>query len=89
MKASAGVRIESLRWRLLTVFLLLALATTGAFVFGTQRALVAGWQGWVKPIVADHLDRLVDEIGSPPSGSSTSSSRIRAERKLWSMGARL
>ncbi|WP_341887872.1 HAMP domain-containing sensor histidine kinase [Variovorax sp. YR752] len=57
---------HSLRWRLVTLFLLLALATTAVFMFGTQRALQSGWQGWVKPIIADYADRLVAEIGSPP-----------------------
>ncbi len=57
---------HSLKWRLVTLFLLLALATSGVFMFGTQRALRAGWQGWVQPIVADYADRLVAEIGAPP-----------------------
>lgn len=57
---------HSLRWRLVTLFLLLALATTAVFMVGTQRALQSGWQGWVKPIVVDYADRLVAELGSPP-----------------------
>jgi signal transduction histidine kinase len=57
---------HSLKWRLVTLFLLLALATTAVFVFGTQRLLRSGWQGWVKPMVADYVDRLAAEIGSPP-----------------------
>jgi signal transduction histidine kinase len=57
---------HSLKWRLVTVFLLLALSTTAVFVFGSQRALQTGWQGWVRPIVADYADRLVAEIGTPP-----------------------
>jgi signal transduction histidine kinase len=57
---------HSLKWRLVTLFLLLALATTAVFMFGTQRALQSGWQGWVKPITVDYADRLVAEIGSPP-----------------------
>lgn len=57
---------HSLKWRLVTLFLLLALATTAVFMFGTQRALQSGWQSWVKPIVDDYADRLVAEIGSPP-----------------------
>ncbi|MBP5990109.1 MAG: HAMP domain-containing protein [Piscinibacter sp.] len=35
-------------------------------MFGTQRALQSGWQGWVRPIVDDYAERLVAEIGSPP-----------------------
>lgn len=57
---------HSLRWRLVTLFLLLALATSAVFMFGTQRALQSGWQGWVRPIVDDYAERLVAEIGSPP-----------------------
>ncbi len=57
---------HSLKWRLVTLFLLLALATTAVFMVGTQRALQSGWQGWVKPIVDDYADRLTAEIGSPP-----------------------
>lgn len=60
---------HSLKWRLVTLFLLLALATTAVFMFGTQRALQSGWQGWVQPIVADYADRLVAEIGSPPDAA--------------------
>ncbi len=57
---------HSLRWRLVTLFLLLALATTGVFLFGMQRVLQSGWQGFVKPLVADYVDRLTTDLGSPP-----------------------
>jgi signal transduction histidine kinase len=57
---------HSLKWRLVTVFLLLALAMTGVFLLGMQRVVATGWQGYVKPIVADYVDRLAAEIGSPP-----------------------
>lgn len=57
---------HSLKWRLVTLFLLLALGTTAIFLFGTQRALKTGWQGWVKPLVDDQADRLAAELGSPP-----------------------
>jgi signal transduction histidine kinase len=57
---------HSLKWRLVTVFLLLALATTGVFLLGMQRVVSTGWQGYAKPIVADYIDRLTAEIGSPP-----------------------
>ncbi len=57
---------HSLRWRLVTLFLLLALATTGVFLFGMQRVLQSGWQGFVKPLVADYVDRLTIDLGSPP-----------------------
>jgi signal transduction histidine kinase len=57
---------HSLQWRLVTVFLLLAAAMTGVFLFGMQRVVAGGWQGYAKPIVADYLDRLTAEIGTPP-----------------------
>ena len=57
---------HSLKWRLVTLFLLLALATTGVFLFGMQRVLQGGWQGYAKPLVADYVDKLAAEIGSPP-----------------------
>lgn len=60
---------HSLKWRLVTMFLLLALATTGVFLFGMQRVLQGGWQGYAKPMVADYVDRLAAEIGSPPDAA--------------------
>lgn len=68
MKRTGALRRwrHSLKWRLLTLFLLLALATAAVFVFGMQRALQSGWQGWVRPLSADYVDRLAAEIGSPP-----------------------
>jgi len=57
---------HSIRWRLVTLFLLLALATAAVFLFGMQRALHSGWQGYGKPLLDDYADRLATEIGSPP-----------------------
>jgi signal transduction histidine kinase len=57
---------HSLKWRLVTLFLLLALATTAVFLFGMQRVLQGGWQGYAKPLVADYVDKLAADIGSPP-----------------------
>ena len=57
---------HSLRWRLVTLFLLLALAMSMAFVGGMQKALSAGWREAVRPLLADYVDRLTAEIGSPP-----------------------
>jgi len=53
--------------RLVLLFLLLALATTATFLAGMQRALSGGWSGVVRPLVADYVDRLVAEMGSPPN----------------------
>ncbi|MCC2674294.1 MAG: two-component sensor histidine kinase [Ramlibacter sp.] len=58
---------HSLRARLVTLFLLLALAITAVFLTGMQGALRIGWRDAVRPLLADYVDRLVAEIGSPPS----------------------
>lgn len=58
---------SSLRLRLVALFLLLALAMSASFLFGMQRALSMGWREAVRPLVADYVDHLVAEIGSPPS----------------------
>jgi signal transduction histidine kinase len=58
---------HSLKARLVALFLLLALALTGAFLFGMQKALTAGWRDAARPLLADYVDRLVADLGSPPS----------------------
>jgi signal transduction histidine kinase len=58
---------HSVKARLVTLFLVLALAMTGTFLFGTQRALSVGWRDAARPLLADYVDRLAAEIGSPPS----------------------
>ncbi|HXE48889.1 MAG TPA: ATP-binding protein [Ramlibacter sp.] len=58
---------HSLKARLVALFLLLALAMTGAFLFGMQRALSVGWREAALPLLSDYVDRLAAEIGSPPS----------------------
>jgi signal transduction histidine kinase len=58
---------HSLRLRLVALFLLLALAMSLIFLGGMQRALSSGWRDAVRPLVADYVDRLVAEIGTPPS----------------------
>ncbi|WP_338414136.1 HAMP domain-containing sensor histidine kinase [uncultured Sphaerotilus sp.] len=52
--------------RLLLLFLVLALALTAVFTGGMQRAIGGGWRALVRPLVADYVDRLADELGSPP-----------------------
>ncbi len=59
----------SLRWRLVTVFLLLALAMSLAFVGGTRKAFAVGWRDAVRPLLADYVDRLVADLGSPPDAA--------------------
>lgn len=58
---------QSLRLRLVAVFLLLAVGVTLAFLGGMQKALGTGWRDAARPLVSDYVDRLAAEIGSPPS----------------------
>ncbi|MDR6535673.1 ATP-binding protein [Variovorax soli] len=57
---------HSLRLRLITVFVLLAMAMAAVFLGGMQRAFSTGWRGAAQPLVGDYLDRLVAELGTPP-----------------------
>lgn len=57
---------HSLRLQLVTVFLLLALAMAAVFMGGMQRIFSTGWRDAARPLVADYMDRLVLEIGTPP-----------------------
>jgi signal transduction histidine kinase len=58
---------HSLRVRLVALFLLLAAAMVAVFMLGMQQALSLGWRDAVRPILADYVDRLAGEIGTPPS----------------------
>lgn len=58
---------HSLKARLVALFLLLALALSGSFMFGMQKALGVGWRDAARPLVADYVDRLAAELGAPPS----------------------
>lgn len=57
---------HSLKARLVLVFLFLAFALGGAFMFGTQKALSTGWRDAARPLLTDYVDRLAHEIGTPP-----------------------
>jgi signal transduction histidine kinase len=57
---------HSLKARLVAVFLLLALALTGAFMFGMQKAVTIGWRDAARPLVSDYVDHLAADIGTPP-----------------------
>ena len=57
---------RSLGLRLVLLFLLLALAIVLIGAGGMQRAVGGPWRGFVRPLVADYVDRLAVEIGSPP-----------------------
>ncbi|MBI5274989.1 MAG: HAMP domain-containing histidine kinase [Burkholderiales bacterium] len=58
---------HSLRARIVAMFLLLAAALAAIFFGGAQHALSVGWRDAAKPLIADYVDRLAEEIGSPPS----------------------
>jgi len=57
---------HSLKARLVLVFLVLALGTTLLFVSATRELFSSGWRELARPLVADYLDRLAADIGSPP-----------------------
>ena len=57
---------HSIQGRLVALFLLLALGTTAVFLFGMQRLLHNGWQGYARPLVADYATRLAQDLGTPP-----------------------
>lgn len=52
--------------RLLVLFIVLAVALTAVFMTGMQRAIGGGWRALVRPLVADYVDRLAADLGSPP-----------------------
>ena len=57
---------HSLRWRLVALFLALAATTTLVAFGGMRSALAGGFEVFVKPLLADYVDRLAAEIGTPP-----------------------
>ena len=57
---------HSLRARLTLLFLLLALAMTLIFVGAMQTVTRTGWSELARPLIADYVDRLTAEIGTPP-----------------------
>lgn len=59
-------RPQSLKARLVLVFLALALGTTLLFVSATRELFFTGWRDLARPLVADYIDRLAADIGSPP-----------------------
>ncbi|MBO9643001.1 MAG: HAMP domain-containing histidine kinase [Pseudacidovorax sp.] len=59
---------HSLRLRLVTLFVVLALAMTVVFLGGFRAAFGStGWRAVAQPLLSDYMGRVVDEIGSPPS----------------------
>lgn len=57
---------HSLGMQLVLLFIGFALALSLAFLFGMQRAFLGGWRDLARPLVADYVDRLAAEIGTPP-----------------------
>jgi signal transduction histidine kinase len=57
---------HSLGFRLVALFVVLALAMSVTFVIGMQAALRYGWQDYASPLIADYVDTLTVQIGTPP-----------------------
>ncbi|HEY4065256.1 MAG TPA: HAMP domain-containing sensor histidine kinase [Burkholderiaceae bacterium] len=57
---------RSLGARLVGLFVLLALGMIVTFMIGMQSALRFGWQDYARPLVADYVDTLTAQIGTPP-----------------------
>ena len=57
---------HSLWWRLLALFVVLALGLSAAFVGGVQKSFAVGWRDAVRPLLSDYVDRLAADIGTPP-----------------------
>jgi signal transduction histidine kinase len=59
---------HSIKLRLVLVFLLLAVAMTGVFIVGAQKAFTLGWKEAARPVVMDYVDRLANDVtGGGPS----------------------
>jgi signal transduction histidine kinase len=58
---------HSLRWRLVLLFVLLALATSAVFLGGMRSAFSGGWRELVRPLLTDYVDRITADLGTPPS----------------------
>lgn len=57
---------HSIKWRLVLLFLLLALGMSLAFFYGMQKTLAIGWREAARPLLVDYVDRLASDLGSPP-----------------------
>lgn len=58
---------HSLRWRLMLVFLVLALFMGVTLLASLQKAFTLGWRESARPLLMDYVDHLARDIGSPPS----------------------
>jgi signal transduction histidine kinase len=57
---------RSIGVKLVVLFLVLGAAMATIFLGGMQRAFSGGWQAVMRPLVADYVDRLAAEVGTPP-----------------------
>ncbi len=57
---------HSLGLRLVALFLVLALALALTFLGGTRSVFSGGWRDVVRPLISDYVDRLAQDLGSPP-----------------------
>jgi signal transduction histidine kinase len=64
--APRRVAFPSLGARLVGLFLVLAVAVAATFLIGRNAMQHAGWREVLRPLVANYVDLLVSEIGSPP-----------------------
>jgi signal transduction histidine kinase len=58
---------HSLRWRLVLVFLVLAVFMSVTMLASLQNAFTLGWREAARPLLMDYVDHLARDIGSPPS----------------------
>jgi len=61
-----GKARHSLGVRLVALFIVLALAMSATFVAGMRAALRFGWQDYASPLIANYIDTLTAQIGTPP-----------------------
>jgi signal transduction histidine kinase len=80
---------RSIKARLVLLFVALALCTAVVFLIGMQRLLAGGWQVYAKPMVADYVDRLAAEIGSPPDAAKAGALAERLPIAITIEGPRL
>lgn len=52
--------------RMVLVFVLLAALSSLILIGGVRQLLDQGWRSWVQPLMSDYVDRVVQDLGSPP-----------------------
>ena len=57
----------SLKVHLIVLFVVLALVSTAIFMTGMRNSFRFGWRDLARPLVFDYVNRLVSDLGSPPS----------------------